>query len=359
MEFTYAILDIALRSASAMMIVLGIFVLARDAGKTRTGWIAIGFLVSVLGYLAGSAPWADDLHPILFHAILVLAMSLGVFLWMLGRALFDDAYQPGWIEPSLFGFFLITGFGRYYFADSWPVELREITQVIPQLIKIAMIAHVFVLALRGYEDDMVEQRRRFRFGFVAVISTLVGIILIVEFILPDNGELPMWLHALNMIGVCGATFITLASLTRLRTEDLVSSLAAPQNQPAPIEAPAEPVDRRALERLVACMEQDRLYLEDELTIGKLARKVGVAEYKLRKLINNALGFRNFTAFLNSYRLADAQAQLADPDKAHLPVLSIALSLGYGSIGPFNRAFKDETGQTPTEFRRTALSPKSG
>lgn len=359
MEFTWAIFDIALRSAAAILMLLGIFLLLRDAWKTRTGLIATGFLLTTLGYLASSAPWAHDLPYLLWCIAVVLAMSTGVLFWMLGRSLFEEGYKPGWIEPALVVFFVAVGFGRYFFADNWPSELREFTLVIVQLIKIAMLAHILVLALRGREDDLVEQRRLFRLGFVAVIAGLTGIVLIVEFILPEGGEVPLWLHALNMGGVCIVAFITIASLTRLRSDDLVASLTPDAPKPVAIAPPEEPVDRRALERLVACMEQDALYLEEELTIGKLARKVGVPEYKLRKLINNALGFRNFTAFLNSYRLADAQSQLGDPDRAHLPVLSIALSLGYGSIGPFNRAFKDETGQTPTEFRRAALSAKSG
>jgi AraC-like DNA-binding protein len=37
------------------------------------------------------------------------------------------------------------------------------------------------------------------------------------------------------------------------------------------------------------------------------------------------------------------------------VLTIAMDAGFQSIGPFNRAFKAETGMTPTEFRREALS----
>jgi AraC-like DNA-binding protein len=32
-------------------------------------------------------------------------------------------------------------------------------------------------------------------------------------------------------------------------------------------------------------------------------------------------------------------------------LTIARDAGFGSIGPFNRAFKADTGGTPTEFRR--------
>ena len=46
--------------------------------------------------------------------------------------------------------------------------------------------------------------------------------------------------------------------------------------------------------------------------------------------------------------------LADPAQVRKPVLTIALDLGYGSLGPFNRAFKLETGLTPTEYRQRAL-----
>ena len=37
----------------------------------------------------------------------------------------------------------------------------------------------------------------------------------------------------------------------------------------------------------------------------------------------------------------------------LPILTIALEAGYGSIGPFNRAFKQRMGMTPTEYRAAA------
>jgi AraC-like DNA-binding protein len=49
--------------------------------------------------------------------------------------------------------------------------------------------------------------------------------------------------------------------------------------------------------------------------------------------------------------------LRDPQCAHLPVLTIALDCGFGSIGPFNRAFKARTGKTPTQFRSD--TPGSG
>ena len=74
---------------------------------------------------------------------------------------------------------------------------------------------------------------------------------------------------------------------------------------------------------------------------------------MRALINGQLGFRNFSAFLNSYRTGAAADALRDPEQDHLTVAEIAFGLGYQSLGPFNRAFKEARGQTPTEFRRSS------
>jgi AraC-like DNA-binding protein len=84
----------------------------------------------------------------------------------------------------------------------------------------------------------------------------------------------------------------------------------------------------------------------------------VAEYRLRRLINQRLGHRNFNAYVNGLRLDQARAVLADPAQRQLPVLTIALDAGFGSIGPFNRAFKAATRLTPTEYRRMRLDEKA-
>jgi AraC-like DNA-binding protein len=97
------------------------------------------------------------------------------------------------------------------------------------------------------------------------------------------------------------------------------------------------------------------YRETGLTISSLASGLNHPEHQLRRLINGHLGFRNFTAFLNSYRIKEAQERLSDLDRVRVPVLTTALDLGYGSLGPFNRAFKESTGMTPTEFRQQSLS----
>ena len=103
------------------------------------------------------------------------------------------------------------------------------------------------------------------------------------------------------------------------------------------------------------MVEERIYRTEELTVATLAAKLNVPEYRLRRVINQRLGHRNFNAYVNGFRLEDAQAALSNPAKRDLPILTIALDAGFQSIGPFNRAFKAATGVTPGDFRREKLA----
>ena len=99
--------------------------------------------------------------------------------------------------------------------------------------------------------------------------------------------------------------------------------------------------------------------QEGLTIGEVARRLDEPEHRLRRLINRRLGHRNFADFVNSFRIAAAKSRLADPGEARTTVATIAFDLGYGSLGPFNRAFRAATGATPTEWRRQALQASPG
>ena len=85
-------------------------------------------------------------------------------------------------------------------------------------------------------------------------------------------------------------------------------------------------------------------------LERLADRLAVPEYRLRRHINQHLGFRNFSQMANHFRIEEAKRRLADPALRRLPILTIAYDCGFGSIGPFNRAFKAQTGVTPQAFR---------
>ena len=132
----------------------------------------------------------------------------------------------------------------------------------------------------------------------------------------------------------------------------INLLFEPLHTPAPV-LDLEVVERMLLDQLDAAIAK-QAFQQEGLTIGQLASQLGAQEHRLRRLINAKMGFRNFNDFLNHHRIRVACQQLADPTLARTPILTIAMKLGYGSIGPFNRAFKQTNGLTPTEFRGQKL-----
>jgi len=76
------------------------------------------------------------------------------------------------------------------------------------------------------------------------------------------------------------------------------------------------------------MEDDRAYRDEGLSVESLADRFGVPEFRLRRLINQRLGHRNFTDFVDLYRLEEAERALSDPAQARAPVLTIARDAGW-------------------------------
>jgi AraC-like DNA-binding protein len=118
-------------------------------------------------------------------------------------------------------------------------------------------------------------------------------------------------------------------------------------------ARTEPADDPLAEKLLAFMKSEMAHRDETLSIAKLASQLGEQEYRLRRAINGHLGHRNFASFLNGYRLDEVKAALADPSQKEVPIITIALDAGFGSLGPFNRAFREAEGMTPSEFRARA------
>jgi hypothetical protein len=79
--------------------------------------------------------------------------------------------------------------------------------------------------------------------------------------------------------------------------------------------PADPQEPALLAALGRLMEDDKVYREEGLSIAALATRLGTPEYRLRRLINQRLAHRNFSSFINGYRLAEVRVALADPAQA--------------------------------------------
>jgi len=75
--------------------------------------------------------------------------------------------------------------------------------------------------------------------------------------------------------------------------------------------------------------------------------VASQEYLVRRAINNHMGYRNFSEFLNHYRINETIQLLSETDD---PITSIGMDVGYTSLSSFYKAFKTTHGVTPKQYR---------
>ncbi|WP_397546448.1 helix-turn-helix domain-containing protein [Rhodothermus marinus] len=102
------------------------------------------------------------------------------------------------------------------------------------------------------------------------------------------------------------------------------------------------------------METEKLYRQPDLTLQALAERLGISPHNLSEVLNTAFG-QSFYDFVNGYRVREVQALLADPERAHLTILALAMEAGFSSKSTFNAAFKKHTGLTPSAYRRRMLA----
>ncbi|MEL7313186.1 MAG: helix-turn-helix domain-containing protein, partial [Pseudomonadota bacterium] len=95
-----------------------------------------------------------------------------------------------------------------------------------------------------------------------------------------------------------------------------------------------------------------LYRNSDLTLSALAEATGLSGHHVSEVLNQHAG-KNFYEFINGYRVEYVQNRLRERQDAK--VLDIAMEAGFASKSTFNAVFKQSTGQTPTQFRRT-LTP---
>lgn len=106
-----------------------------------------------------------------------------------------------------------------------------------------------------------------------------------------------------------------------------------------------------LKILLSFMQTEKPYLDDKLTLQKLAGQVNLPEKQLSILINQYTG-KHFFDFINEFRINDAKELLRD--QPQLTVLEIVYEVGFNSKSSFYTAFKKETGVTPTDYRKSAV-----
>lgn len=103
-------------------------------------------------------------------------------------------------------------------------------------------------------------------------------------------------------------------------------------------------------RLKAQVLENKWHLEAGLSLQSLARLFATNQAYLSRTINQGLG-ENFSSFINGLRVEYAKQLIERDDQS---IIDIALASGFGSKASFNRAFKNHTGQSPSDYRLAKL-----
>ncbi len=101
-------------------------------------------------------------------------------------------------------------------------------------------------------------------------------------------------------------------------------------------------------KLLGYMDEQKPYLDAELTMRNLASHLELHPNKLSWLINESLN-KSFKDFINQYRVEYFKHLAKDSKNAHISNLGLAYDSGFNSKTGFYNAFKKVTSLTPSQY----------
>ena len=192
-------------------------------------------------------------------------------------------------------------------------------------------------------------------GVALLFSALIDGAISVNFMLWDGA------HALLIITLAHAVLLPVLALavmwmslhTQVENDIETTEKAAANPQPpkTPVTDKSSDEDEQLLNRVEAVLTGQKLYLDPDLTLAKLARKSGVPSRLISSAVNQRLHL-NISQWVNQFRIEQARHLLATTE---LPVTELYLEAGFQTKSNFHREFSRQVGCTPSEFRKANRS----
>ncbi len=297
-------------------------------------------------------PQIPDQHYGAFRGVLLFFTDLIPYVcWFYVFALLNDDFHPkNWpVAINLLIIGVILWFGYFFIYLQGNGAFHQVNHAIEAIVTL----HVLYVALNDLKDDLVDSRRRKRMLVVFVLASYGFVLTVFELTRATMIHTSIFSLVNSSLIFVGANIYFFLVLKKYHNQQnktaVLNSKIQQTNQPKASKIP--PIFQENFAKLTEFINAKN-YQQTDLTIKQLALTLQTPEHQLRELINQCLGFKNFSSFLNSYRIPAACLEFENIENIRKPILTIALELGYGSIGPFNRAFKDITGKTPTQYRQS-------
>jgi AraC-like DNA-binding protein len=381
----------------------------------KNGWLAILSFVGLSQSLFAGAIVLMNKHKKPYDRIMFFwLLILGLRFWLVGIShLHGDFFDPGFsvaMVPLTFGPFLylytiyllgdlkrhspfdILHFVPFFLSVSMYFTLVQDTEnqvtelffsLIPPVFSVSATVYIILVFLRlrtfrqhirqdlfSYENDAN------RLSWINYVAILFLITYVVYFVLqmaagnfaPTNSLFEfvqtvglLWLtYSLGYFGIRQPVLIQqreedqevvpMATIATKRVKD-----TKPGEATEPVAEQTEEI-KDTLRRITRFMEEEKPYLQPELTLPELALRLNIPRHQLTQLLNQHVQ-KNFFEFVNEYRALEVMRRLQDEKFAHLTLVAIAYDCGFNTKSTFNQFFKQYSGQTPSEYRRNLISAK--
>jgi AraC-like DNA-binding protein len=333
-------------SAAGIFAVIAIILVSKQKADPLM-WVAGAFFMCAIGHVIDNSAGWRALSTQRHDVFQILSVSAIPLLWAFLMGVFDDRRDQFWLRLIPFGVMslinasaIAVSLADRGYPSLWPIHIA---------FNVGLMAHILWVLGRDIGGDLVEARRRLRAPTLIATSIYVVGMALADTFGGFQNAVPIW-----PLVQSGALFA------------LAIGAACAFMQSGPVfwgrEAKTEtgsvsgsPVENALVARLQLALTQDVIWQREGLTIGTLAAELSVPEYRLRRVINEQLGHRNFADFINSHRIEAAMFALSQPVMPASSISQLAFELGFASLGPFNRAFKRVTDVSPTTWRHQKLA----
>lgn len=170
----------------------------------------------------------------------------------------------------------------------------------------------------------------------------------------------VYVYAMGFVGLMKSEIFStpeaeeaMHEVSEIDTDDRSLSSSSKYKKSGLTEESAKQIEKQ----LIALMEKEAPYRDADLTLSRLAHLLSITPHNLSEVINSTQQ-KNFYDFVNGYRITQVKQDLADPAKHHLKILSIAFDAGFNSKASFNTLFKEHSGTTPSEYRKSFVPETS-
>ena len=265
---------------------------------------------------------------------------LVLFAWWLVQCSFSDRFRFDAFRLGVGALWLgVVIFSTWRFKLGLEGPLDHASSIL----LVGLMLHLVWFLISGREDDLRILRRDVRLWLpVAIIGLLlidVGVDLTMGFDWHPAG----FLYAQNT-----AIFLLVSALVMTTTKVDVNIFASGASEKL-VNSETVELTHNA-QRIEKMMHEEKMFLQPDLRLSDIVSRLPISEASTRKLIHTELGCEHFRTFLNRYRIQYAISLLDDPVRGDDKLIAIAFDSGFASLASFQRAFKRETGKTPSAWR---------